>query len=169
MLFPVEAGLRPHWRGDSSPNFPYLCSQGEVWRLSPWVPINAPATSTFQCEIVSERDRIRNDPDESCPSLSRLTSGETASPSHLPWSPRQGRTGEDEMGGGANPGWDSWPFASTPGGQIGWGLRGPPQPFSPPTWPLGLAGCLASLPLPSSPLPSLPVVQSGRLQRRLLP
>lgn len=90
MLFPVEAGLRPHWRGDSSPNFPYLCSQGEVWRFSLWVPINAPATCTFQCEVVSERDRIRNDPDESCPSLSRLTSGETASPSHLPWSPRQG-------------------------------------------------------------------------------
>lgn len=43
------------------------------------------------------------------------------------------------------------------------------QPFPPHTWPPGLPSCLVSLPLPSSPLPSLPVVQSGRLQRRLLP
>lgn len=98
MLFPVEAGLRPHRRVASISNSPGLSSEGGIW-----APLNAPVPSIPQCEIVLERDHIRNDPDESRRSLSGLTSGETASPSHLPRSPRWGRPRgrQDGLGRGA--------------------------------------------------------------------
>lgn len=124
----------PLWRPDSGPTGgephlhlspPLLPGRG-LALYSLWEPIRAPATSTFQCEIVSDRDRIRNDPDESCPSLSRLTSGETAGPSHLPWSPRRGPAlGKTRWMVARTQGWHSWHSASTPGGQSGCGLCGP--------------------------------------------